>query len=197
MTRNLASDISGLVLVAAHEAEKCLIGAKKSFSAVSDSVTSSVVTASDSLLCSIRDSAHRMQVFVGEQPWSLPRSTQQAITSLSLVLDSLRTQIMHNLKEAPVLETSIRNSMSHARLRLITAQIAAKMWWLGISGQKSRRDEYGQKAKMFMNNLRDKGQDEMNRPHRAQSHQRQHVRHQKCSAWSKRGLCKGHERRGR
>ncbi|KAG6316037.1 hypothetical protein E4U22_007422 [Claviceps purpurea] len=197
MTRNLASDISGLVPVAAHEAEKCLIGAKKSFSAVSDSVTSSVVTASDNLLCSIRDSAHRMQVLVGEQPWSLPRSTQAAITSLSVVLDSLRTQIMHKLKESPALETSIRDSMSHARLRLLTAQIAAKMWWLGISGQKSKRDEYGQKAKMFMDSMRDKGQDETNRPHRAQPHQRQHVRHRKCSAWSKRGLCKGHERRGR
>ncbi|KAG5967960.1 hypothetical protein E4U58_002066 [Claviceps cyperi] len=197
MTRNLASDISGLVPVAAHEAEKCLIGAKKSFSAVSDSVTSSVVTASDNLLCSIRDSAHRMQVLVGEQPWSLPRSAQEAITPLSLVLDSLRTQIMHKLKEAPVLETSIKDSMSYARLRLMTAQIAAKTWWLGISGQKSRRDEYTQKAKMFMDNLRAKGQDEMNRLHRAQSHQRQHVRHRKCSAWSKRDLCKGHERRGR
>ncbi|KAG5987741.1 hypothetical protein E4U54_004885 [Claviceps lovelessii] len=184
MTKNIASDISALVPVAAHEAEKCLAGAKKSLNAVSDQVASSVSTASDNLLCSIKASAYRVQELVGKQPWSVATSAQDMMNRWPRFLESVRAQLTQQLKAAPALKTSIEEKVLSAQLRLVTTQISAKMWWLGITGQKNKRDEYGQKAKTYMDGLRAQGRNKIRRP------QPHHVRNSHQCFWSKRGRCK-------
>ncbi|KAG6023032.1 hypothetical protein E4U41_002100 [Claviceps citrina] len=190
MTKNLASDISGLVPVAAHEAEKCLVGAKKSFSAMSGTVASSVLVASDNLLCRIKDSAYKMQELVGEKQSSLGPGAQDVIAKLPLILASIRKQLTEPLKAAPSLKTSMAESILRAQLHLVTTQISAKMWWLSITGQRDRHDEYGQKARTYMDSLRAKRRNSI---HKLQLHR---ARNHTCSLWSKRSRCKKHERKG-
>ncbi|KAG5979886.1 hypothetical protein E4U55_004658 [Claviceps digitariae] len=189
MTKNLASDISALVPVAAHEAEKCLVGAKKSFSAVSDHVASSVLTVSDNLLCRVKDSAHRMQELVREQSWSPAVSAHDVMTKFPQFVDSIRTQLTERWKAAPALKASIKEKALSAQLRLVTTQISAKMWWLGITGQKNERDEYGQKAKIYMDSMRTQGRSTV-RAHTVRNNY-------KCPPWSRRSRCKKHEQKGK
>ncbi|KAG5925456.1 hypothetical protein E4U53_003299 [Claviceps sorghi] len=194
MTKNLASDISGLVPFAAHEAEKCLVGAKKSLSAVSDHVASSVLTASDSLLCSIKKSAHRMQELAGEQPRSLALRAQNVLTKAPLFWESTCARLKEGFRAAPALKTSIKERVFSAQLRLVTTQISAKMWWLGITGQKNRRDEYEQKAQTYMDSMRRQGRSKIWQP------QLHHVRtnnHHKCPPQSRRSRCKKQEQKGK
>lgn len=160
MTKNFASDISGFVPAAAHEAEKRLVGAKKSFCAVSDTV----LIASDSLLCRIKDSTCKMRELLGEQPLSLANSARGFVTKvLPLLLESIRKQATEPLASAPALKTSIKEGILNAQLCLVTTQISAKMWWLGVTGQKNERDEYGQKAKTFLDSVRTKGRNKIRR----------------------------------
>ncbi|KAG6001760.1 hypothetical protein E4U21_003871 [Claviceps maximensis] len=190
MTKNLASDISSFVPVAAHEAEKCLAGAKKSFSAATDTVASSVLTASDNLLCRIKKSTYRMQEIVGVQPWSFATSARDTMAKLPLVLGSMRLQLTEQLRAAPALKKRIKERVLSAQLCLVTTQISAKMWWLSITGQTNKRDEYGQKAKTYMDSMRTQARNKIRRP------RIQHVQiNHKCPSWSKRSGCKKHEQK--
>lgn len=160
ITKNFASDISGFVPAAAHEAEKRLVGAKKSFCAVSDTV----LIASDSLLCRIKDSAYKMRELLGEQPSSLANGAQGFVTKvLPLLFESIRKQATEPLASAPALKTSIEEGILNAQLCLVRTQISAKMWWLGVTGQKNERDDYGQKAKTYMDRFRTKGRNKIRR----------------------------------
>jgi hypothetical protein len=139
-----------LVPVAAQEAERCLVGAKKSFGAVSDTVASGMVTVSDSLLGKIKTSSTKMQQFLGTLPsWSTKYAEEMA-SRVPHTLESLYKQASETVRSHAAFKYDLQDGVFDAQLYLLKTRISAKMWWLKATGQTAKHEEYGKKAKDFI-----------------------------------------------
>ncbi|GAO17538.1 hypothetical protein UVI_02003060 [Ustilaginoidea virens] len=184
ITKNLAHEISGLVPAAALEAERRLVGAKKSFDAVSDSVTSKVATASDGLICKVRDLGKEVRNLLQEIPTPVATSAQELVGKVSETLDSVRRQLREPFSAGSCLKADIQDGILDTRLFLLTTQISARMWWLKITGQTVEHDTYEAKAREFVANMRLEGRNRIRglSPHAGQDHV--------LSRRTRRGRCK-------
>ncbi|PHH69914.1 hypothetical protein CDD80_6375 [Ophiocordyceps camponoti-rufipedis] len=139
-TKSLAHDICGLVPAAAQEAERCLEGARRSLGAVSDSVGSSVLTASDKFLFSVTGALVALEQTVVD-------ATRGARERYRLAYEGLDTASQRATDRAT---EKLRHVQNRLQLSLLHAQLSAKIWWLDATGRKQQHDEYQRKAKEFM-----------------------------------------------
>ncbi|KHO01186.1 uncharacterized protein MAM_00187 [Metarhizium album ARSEF 1941] len=159
-TRNLAHDISELVPVAAQEAERCLVGAKKSFGAVSDTLASGMVTVSDTLMGRIETSSVKMKELLSHLPSVSTGYAAEVVNRVPQTLESMYKLAMeagasHNIK------LNVQDGILDAQLYFLRTRISARMWWLKVTGQIAEYDEYGKKAKDFMAKRRREGRNKI------------------------------------
>lgn len=191
MTKNLAHDISELVPVAAQEAERCLVEAKKSFEAVSDTVTSGMVTVSDSLMGRLKTSTAKLQDLFEGVPSSSVRHAQQLVCKVPQTLESVYRQVSEPLTYHKVFKVDIQDGILDAQLYLLRTRISAKMWWLKATGQTAEHAEYGEKAKDYVANKQREGKDKIRE--QSKGNRKDHV----CCRRSKRSRCKKYNGKGR
>ncbi|PFH56799.1 hypothetical protein XA68_15973 [Ophiocordyceps unilateralis] len=140
MTKNLAYDLSGLVPAAAQEAERCLEGARRSLGAVSDSVSTSFITVSETLINRFENA-----VVAGLQ--SMDDVTKRALDRFRVASEGLDNASLRATERAT---EQLRHVQNRLQLSLLRAQISAKIWWLDTTGRKQEHDEYQRKAKDFL-----------------------------------------------
>jgi hypothetical protein len=157
MTKNLAHEISEMVPAAAQEAERCLVGAKKSFEAVSDTVASGMVTVSDDLMSRIKTSSTGMQKLVESLPRSFVKHAEEVVVKAQSFLESVYEQASEAVRARNQIKVDVQNGILDARLYFLRSQISAKLWWLKTTGQTAEHEVYGEKAKDFMANKRREG----------------------------------------
>lgn len=142
MTKNLAHELSVLVPVAAHEAERRVEGAKRLLNALSDALGDKAVFVSDKLLARLKrtlgaareslgtasDVAARIKGAAGDATKGLDRASRHA-----------REQLYR-----------VRDVQSRLRLGLLHAQLSARAWWLRATGRREEYNGYKRKAREYM-----------------------------------------------
>ncbi|KJZ76256.1 hypothetical protein HIM_04338 [Hirsutella minnesotensis 3608] len=146
-TKNFALDISGLVPAAAQEAERCLVGARRSFGAMSDSVGNSVVFVSDNVLSKVDHALSEARQSLGDATADAKRRVEGAADVLTRSLDSVSRQAKGQLSK-------VHHTQRQLQLALLNAQVSANLWWLGATGRREERDDYQRKAKDFLTQKR-------------------------------------------
>ncbi|OAQ66738.1 hypothetical protein VFPPC_08260 [Pochonia chlamydosporia 170] len=192
MTKNLAHDLSEFVPVAAQEAERCLVGAKKSIGAVSDTVASGVVTVSDSLMGRMKMSSAKIHNLLENLPsWSV-KYAEDVVNKVPQSLGAMYKQASEAVKSHRHVKVDIQDGILDAQLYFLKTRISAKMWWLKVTRQTTEHEEYGEKAKAFVANKRREGRNQIRKSFRDANDQRQ-VRFGR----PKRSRCKQNNRKGR
>ncbi|UNI17225.1 hypothetical protein JDV02_003591 [Purpureocillium takamizusanense] len=143
MTKNLAHDLSGLMPVAAHEAERCIEGAKRSLGVVSDAIGNNVIYVSDNVLGRLGHAFNTAQQSLGSVKTDVVTRVKGAAEEVARNLDVASQQAMEQLHK-------VQGVQNQLQLGLLDAQISAKMWWLKATGRKEEHAEYRRKAKDFV-----------------------------------------------
>lgn len=138
-TKSLAQDLSELVPVAAHEAERCLAGARRVLGSASDCFTHAWLVA-----------AERAQDLLingniggsGPLASTVPKLWQQAI-----VLLQDRSGILEKCSRSI---NTMRSVQTELRLGLLNAQVSSRMWWLKIQGKDEEYRAYSTKAQVYL-----------------------------------------------
>ncbi|KIE01587.1 hypothetical protein MAJ_02392, partial [Metarhizium majus ARSEF 297] len=190
-TMNLAHDISELVPVAAQEAERCIVGAKKSFGAVSDTVASGMVTVSDTLIGRLKASSARMERLISKLPSSSVEYAREVVDRVPQTLESMYKQASEAMGSHSNIQLDIQDGILDAELYFLRTRISAKMWWLKVTRQTAEHDEYGKKAQDFVAKRRCEGRNKIRGLLRDDGKD-----HGFCGR-TKRSWCKRHSRKGR
>ncbi|KAJ6786461.1 hypothetical protein PWT90_07197 [Aphanocladium album] len=138
-TKSLAQDLSELVPVAAHEAERCLAGARRVLGSASESF------------------AHAWLVGTERAQDLLITKNLAAAEPLGTAASQFWQQTVEILQEkVGILEqyckpiNTIRGAQTQLRLGLLDAQVSARMWWLKIQGKDDEYKIYASKAQVFL-----------------------------------------------
>ncbi|KAG8426430.1 hypothetical protein J3459_008127 [Metarhizium acridum] len=190
-TKNLAHDISELVPIAAQEAERCIVGAKKSFGAVSDTVASGMVTVSDTLIERFKASSVRMERLLSNLPSSSVEYARGVVDKVPQTLESMYKQASEAVESHNNIKLGIQDGILDAELYFLRTRISAKMWWLKVTRQTAEHDEYGKKAQDFMAKRRREGRNKIRGLLREDGND-----HGFCGR-PKRSWCKRNSRKGR
>ncbi|TWU72369.1 hypothetical protein ED733_003604 [Metarhizium rileyi] len=190
-TRNLAYDISEMVPVAALEAERCLVEAKKSLEAVSDTVASSMVTVSDTLVGRIKTSSGKMQKLLANLTSSSKEYAGEVVNKVPQTLESMYKQASEAMRSRDGFKLEIQDGILDVQLYLLRTQISAKMWWLKVTRRTAEQSEYGEKAKDFVAQKRRDGRNKI------RGLFRDVCRDQTLCGRTKQRWCKRNSRKGR
>ncbi|ATY58828.1 hypothetical protein A9K55_002326 [Cordyceps militaris] len=139
-TKSLAQDLSELVPVAAHEAERCLAGARRVLGSASESFAHAWLVgterAQDLLINANIGGTGRLLSDSGSHLW------RQAI------------DLLHSKTEIPEKYLkcvySVRSAQAQLRLGLLDAQVSARMWWLKIQGKDHEYQVYASMAQAYL-----------------------------------------------
>ncbi|GJN71703.1 hypothetical protein PCL_04094 [Purpureocillium lilacinum] len=143
MTKNLAHDLSGLVPVAAQEAERCIEGAKRSLEAVSDAIGNNVIFVSDNVFSRLGQAFDTAKQSFGSVKTDVVTRVKGAAEEVARNLDTASQQAKEQLHK-------VQGVQNQLQLGLLDAQISAKTWWLKATGRKEAHEEYKRKAKDFV-----------------------------------------------
>ncbi|KZZ99570.1 hypothetical protein AAL_02142 [Moelleriella libera RCEF 2490] len=152
ITRNIVHNISGLIPAATHEAERCLVGAKKSIWAASNTVANGAVTISDNLLAQMRLLSKKCPGSLElPQPAFLVKNAREAIGKVPQRLKSVHSRVC-SISFGPHLnfEQGLGEEVVDVKLAVIRAQLAANSLWLRVTGRRCESNVYMQKAAVFL-----------------------------------------------
>lgn len=143
MTKLIANDFTEFVPVAAQEAERRLSDAKRSWIYVTDSLGNTALTVTDTMSKSLSTWLDNSR-----------EHAKKAESGVVKVANDLSTFVYAFGEDA----IEYCNGFSDARLRaqsslkleLLHTQIAARIWWLKVTGREEERAEYQRKAKDYM-----------------------------------------------
>jgi hypothetical protein len=143
MTKHIAHDLTEFVPVAAQEAERRLGNAKRSWDSVTDSLSTTALTVTNTLSKTV-------------STW-MDASTSRLLDTeagVSKLAECLSRYVSTAQKEAneylhELGDTRLR-VQSSLQLELLQTQIAAKIWWLHMAGREEERAAYQDKAKVFI-----------------------------------------------
>lgn len=138
-TMALAHDIGELVPAAAQEAERRLEEAKRSLEAASDNV----MTASDSVIKNFGTRFHNAHRSLGWIKEDIRGRIVDTGCGISRTAEDMADKAMQRLLRAQVVQ-------QQAQMRLLDAQISARLWWLRATGSKDEHDRYKLKAKEYV-----------------------------------------------
>ncbi|OAR00897.1 hypothetical protein LLEC1_00658 [Akanthomyces lecanii] len=138
-TKSLAQDLSELVPVAAHEAERCLTGARRVLMSASDSFAHAWLVgaerAQDLLI-------HGNLGVSGPLIYTVSQFWQQA---LSFVQEKGEIS-----EKASKTINTVRSVQTQLRLGLLNAQVSSRMWWLKVQGKDEDYQAYSAKAQVYL-----------------------------------------------
>ncbi|ODA77077.1 hypothetical protein RJ55_07595 [Drechmeria coniospora] len=143
MTKNLAQDLSGLVPAAAEEAGRCLKRARRSLGAVSDTITNNVVFSSETML-------GRLWGSVAASQGSFLNANAAVLGRIRGVAEDLAESLGTTSRQAREHLHRVQDIQAGLRLRLLGAQVSAKMWWLRATGGEKEHEDYEHKAREFV-----------------------------------------------
>ncbi len=138
-TKSLAQDLSELVPVAAHEAERCLAGARRVLVSASDSFAHAWLVGTEraqDLLISGNIAAGGPLTNTACQLW------QHAIKFLHE-----NAELSEKYSKSV---DKVRSVQTQLRLGLLNAQVSARMWWLKIQGKDDEYQVYSSKAQVYL-----------------------------------------------
>lgn len=138
-TKSLAQDLSELVPVAAHEAERCLAGARRVLGSASESF------------------AHAWLVGTERAQDLLINTNLASGNPLSNGASSLWKQATDFFEEKTEVREryykylhAVRSTQAQMRLGLLDAQVSARMWWLKVQGKDDEYNVYASKAQDYL-----------------------------------------------
>ncbi|TQV91830.1 hypothetical protein IF1G_09415 [Cordyceps javanica] len=138
-TKSLAQDLSELVPVAAHEAERCLAGARRVLGSASESFAHAWLVGTE-----------RAQDLLIDANISGSGPVADSISHLWRQV----VGFVHANTKIPAKYTkyvySVRSVQSKLRLGLLDAQVSARMWWLKIQGKDDEYHVYARMAQVYL-----------------------------------------------
>lgn len=160
MTRNLVLDLSGLVPAFSQQAERYLARARRSFDAVSDSVSGAFVSASFDFVDRTGHALSRARDSLAVVKADAQSRVAGAHGDIAKKLGAISQQANGQLKRMQEVRSQLQST-------LLDAQISAKLWWLKSTARKEDHDDYQRKAIKFVAKKRAAAKDAVRaRPHR-------------------------------
>ncbi|KAJ4150006.1 hypothetical protein LMH87_010775 [Akanthomyces muscarius] len=138
-TKSLAQDLSELVPVAAHEAERCLAGARRVLGSASDSFAHAWLVGTERA----QDLLINGNIGVGGPlTKTVSQLWQQAIGFLQD-----KSKISGKCSRSI---NAVRSVQTELRLGLLNAQVSSRMWWLKIQGKDEEYQAYSAQAQVYL-----------------------------------------------
>ncbi|KAJ3491737.1 hypothetical protein NLG97_g5542 [Lecanicillium saksenae] len=138
-TKSLAQDLSDLVPVAAHEAERCLAGAKRVLGSASATFAHAWLIGTERA----QDLIINHNLATGGPLGSAASNLWQQTVSCFEAKTKLPEQYYKYIN-------TVRGTQTQLRLGLLDAQVSARMWWLKIQGKDDEYKVYASKAQAFL-----------------------------------------------
>ena len=143
MTKHIAHDLTEFVPVAAQEAERRLGNAKRSWNSVADSLGTTALTVTDTMskkLSTWLDTSRQRLL-------NTEAGVNKVAKDLSTYVSTIQKEATEYCTELGDVRLRVQSSL---QLELLQTQIAAKVWWLHVTGREEERAAYQRKAKVFM-----------------------------------------------
>lgn len=138
-TKSLAQDLSDLVPVAAHEAERCLAGAKRVCTSASEIFAHAWLVGTEKVQDLLTTANTRSEESLGDvasRYWKLASATfDDAVAKSDVVTKSINI---------------LRARQTQLKLGLLDAQVSARMWWLKVQGKDAEYHDYAAKAQAYL-----------------------------------------------
>lgn len=138
-TKSLAQDLSDLVPVAAHEAERCLAGAKRVFGSASETFSYAWLVGTEKVQDLLINGNMGGTESVTAAASSLWKQTSAAVNDAVVKSGAYDKSV-----------DALRRSQTMLSLGLLDAQVSARMWWLKVQGKDDEYLAYAGKAQAYL-----------------------------------------------